>query len=243
MRLGQTIINIRKERNMTQEEFAQIFHVTRQTVSNWEKEKNYPDIETLVSISEQFNISLDAMLKEDKQMVKKLNMDIKFSQRFKKNAFKVLAGCAVVLALSAAGWGIVWNHTKKSLDAKFAQGIDTNNFYFDGKLGFYKKTVDQNSYYTLPNQTMPDYFNFSLHYHNTTLDYYSVEDEYSIQIRWSGKDSDGTLRYVIAIHTDDEEGNFVNHLSEKEKEEFRKENPSIDNTLKEGEKIYNSVYQ
>ena len=67
MRLGQTIINIRKERNMTQEEFAQIFHVTRQTVSNWEKEKNYPDIETLVSISEQFNISLDAMLKEDKQ--------------------------------------------------------------------------------------------------------------------------------------------------------------------------------
>ena len=38
MKLGQTIISIRKERNMTQEEFAQIFHVTRQTVSNWEKE-------------------------------------------------------------------------------------------------------------------------------------------------------------------------------------------------------------
>ena len=40
MRLGQTITEIRKERKMTQEEFAQIFHVTRQTVSNWEKEKN-----------------------------------------------------------------------------------------------------------------------------------------------------------------------------------------------------------
>ena len=38
MRLGQTIMDIRKERNMTQEEFARIFHVTRQTVSNWEKE-------------------------------------------------------------------------------------------------------------------------------------------------------------------------------------------------------------
>lgn len=38
MRLGQTISEIRKERKMTQEEFAQIFHVTRQTVSNWEKE-------------------------------------------------------------------------------------------------------------------------------------------------------------------------------------------------------------
>ncbi len=39
MKLGQTILDIRKERKMTQEEFAQIFHVTRQTVSNWEKEK------------------------------------------------------------------------------------------------------------------------------------------------------------------------------------------------------------
>lgn len=38
MKLGQTIISIRKERNMTQEEFARIFHVTRQTVSNWENE-------------------------------------------------------------------------------------------------------------------------------------------------------------------------------------------------------------
>ena len=48
MKLGQTILDIRKERKMTQEEFAQIFHVTRQTVSNWEKEKNYPDLETLI---------------------------------------------------------------------------------------------------------------------------------------------------------------------------------------------------
>ena len=73
MKLGQTILDIRKERKMTQEEFAQIFHVTRQTVSNWEKEKNYPDLETLISMSDEFNISLDVMLKEDKKMVKKLN--------------------------------------------------------------------------------------------------------------------------------------------------------------------------
>ena len=63
MKLGQTILDIRKERKMTQEEFAQIFHVTRQTVSNWEKEKNYPDLETLIFMSDEFNISLDVMLK------------------------------------------------------------------------------------------------------------------------------------------------------------------------------------
>ena len=102
MKLGQTIINIRKERKMTQEEFARIFHVTRQTVSNWENEKSYPDLETLVRISEEFQISLDAMLKEDVQMVKKINREIQFSQKFKKSLKTVLV-CAGVLLLLGAG--------------------------------------------------------------------------------------------------------------------------------------------
>lgn len=90
MRLGQTITEIRKEQNMTQEDFARIFHVTRQTVSNWEKEKNYPDLETLIFMSEEFQISLDVMLKEDAKMVRKLNKEIKFSKKFKKNVCLVL---------------------------------------------------------------------------------------------------------------------------------------------------------
>ena len=43
MKLGQTLIKIRKERNMTQEKFAEIFHVTRQTVSNWENENKHAE--------------------------------------------------------------------------------------------------------------------------------------------------------------------------------------------------------
>lgn len=38
MQLGQTIQKIRKENHLTQEEFAEIFHVTRQRVSNWEND-------------------------------------------------------------------------------------------------------------------------------------------------------------------------------------------------------------
>ena len=36
MNLGSQILSIRKEKQLTQEEFGQLFHVTRQTVSNWE---------------------------------------------------------------------------------------------------------------------------------------------------------------------------------------------------------------
>ncbi|OUP80736.1 XRE family transcriptional regulator, partial [Lachnoclostridium sp. An169] len=67
MSIGKTILNVRKEKGMSQEEFGELFHVTRQTVSNWENEKNYPDLNTLVTMSDMFEISLDKLLKEDKQ--------------------------------------------------------------------------------------------------------------------------------------------------------------------------------
>ena len=71
MQLGQAIAQIRKERGLTQEAFAKMYNVTRQTVSNWENEKSYPDLSTLVKISDEFNVSLDILLKGDFRMVKK----------------------------------------------------------------------------------------------------------------------------------------------------------------------------
>ena len=62
--LGKKLTEIRKENKMSQEEFAELFNVSRQTVSAWENSKSYPDIETLIRISEKFNISLDILLKE-----------------------------------------------------------------------------------------------------------------------------------------------------------------------------------
>ena len=45
MNIGNQILNIRKENQLTQEEFGKLFHVTRQTVSNWENGKSYPDLQ------------------------------------------------------------------------------------------------------------------------------------------------------------------------------------------------------
>lgn len=73
MNIGSRIQNIRKDKNMTQEEFGKLFYVTRQTVSNWENEKSYPDLQVLVKISDMFNISLDKLLKEDENMVKAID--------------------------------------------------------------------------------------------------------------------------------------------------------------------------
>lgn len=75
MNLGSQILKIRKEKALTQEEFGKLFHVTRQTVSNWENEKSYPDLQTLVDLSDHFGISLDVLLKQDAKMVKAIDKE------------------------------------------------------------------------------------------------------------------------------------------------------------------------
>lgn len=75
MNIGNQISTIRKEQQLTQEQFGALFHVTRQTVSNWENEKSYPDLQMLIDISHQFEISLDTLIKEDSKMVKTIDKE------------------------------------------------------------------------------------------------------------------------------------------------------------------------
>ena len=49
MTLGSNIQKIRKEEHLSQEDFAEMFHVSRQTISNWENSKSYPDLETIIN--------------------------------------------------------------------------------------------------------------------------------------------------------------------------------------------------
>ena len=75
MNIGNQISTIRKEQQLTQEQFGSLFHVTRQTVSNWENQKSYPDLQMLIDISNRFEISLDALIKEDSKMVKTIDKE------------------------------------------------------------------------------------------------------------------------------------------------------------------------
>ena len=85
MNIGNQISTIRKERQLTQEQFGSLFHVTRQTVSNWENQKSYPDLQILIDISNQFEISLDTLIKEDSKMVKTIDKERVLGKIKKKN--------------------------------------------------------------------------------------------------------------------------------------------------------------
>ena len=77
MELGKRILGIRKENDLTQDELAEICSVTRQTISNWENGKSYPDLDTLVVLSDSFGVSLDALLKGDREMVSEITKEQK----------------------------------------------------------------------------------------------------------------------------------------------------------------------
>lgn len=98
MELGKKIAEIRKEHDLTQEGLAEICSVTRQTISNWENGKSCPDLETLVLISDTFDISLDEMLKGDKKMVSMIAAEQKQGRKYKssKTISAVIALAAVI---------------------------------------------------------------------------------------------------------------------------------------------------
>ncbi|AUJ30758.1 MAG: helix-turn-helix transcriptional regulator [Liquorilactobacillus hordei] len=68
MKFGDRLKNARTEMNLTQEQVANDFFITRQTISSWENEKTYPDIASLIKLSDYYHISLDTLLKEDSGM-------------------------------------------------------------------------------------------------------------------------------------------------------------------------------
>lgn len=102
MNLGKRIVTIRKERKMSQEDFAELFNVTRQTISSWENSKSYPDIETLVKISDKFNISLDILLREDKNMIETYKNDSKQKKIFKQISI-ILTIIIIIIVLVIIG--------------------------------------------------------------------------------------------------------------------------------------------
>lgn len=71
MELNMQIKKHRTEMNLSQEQLAEKLYVTRQTISNWETGKNYPDIHSLLLMSSLFGVTLDQLMKGDYEMMKK----------------------------------------------------------------------------------------------------------------------------------------------------------------------------
>lgn len=82
--IGERIKKYRNEKGLTQEELSKILLVSRSAISNWEIGRNYPDLDSIVLLSDIFEISLDELLKEDNTMVTKISKEQKRGKLNKK---------------------------------------------------------------------------------------------------------------------------------------------------------------
>lgn len=105
MEIGKQIKKYRTEMKLSQDELAKKIFVSRQTISNWENNKNYPDMKSLLLLSSLFNVSLDRLVKGDlEKMKEKINTeDITKEEvdRFKRdsNIFAVLLLLIITLPI------------------------------------------------------------------------------------------------------------------------------------------------
>lgn len=72
MLIGDKLKEARLKKNMTQEEVAEKIYVSRQSISNWENNKTYPDIGNVIALSDLYEISLDELLKGSDNFMKHL---------------------------------------------------------------------------------------------------------------------------------------------------------------------------
>ena len=118
MELGKQIKKHRQEVQLSQEELAERVYVSRQTISNWENDKSYPDVNSLVLLSETFQISLDNLIKGDIEVMKDViqKEEIETMNRYGKMYTRMLIATAVsavplfmLLGVwSLIPWGIIW---------------------------------------------------------------------------------------------------------------------------------------
>ena len=103
MKLSEKIVNLRKARNMSQEELAEQLDVSRQAVSRWEVGSALPDASNILQLSKLFGVSADYLLNDDYKG--------EAPAPIKSKSVSSIAGTLVkkIIALCVAGFGFAGN--------------------------------------------------------------------------------------------------------------------------------------
>ena len=99
MEIGKKLRNARTRSGFTQEKAAEEIGVARQTISNWENEKSYPDIVSVIRLSTLYSVSLDELLKGDEEMIDHLEESTNIVNSNKKLIAAVAANMILLIVL------------------------------------------------------------------------------------------------------------------------------------------------
>lgn len=99
MKIGDKLKNARIKKSMTQEEVADKLYVSRQSISNWENNKTYPDIGNVLALSDLYEVSLDELLKGSDNFMKHLEESTDIVKSNKKLIFFIVLGLIAMILM------------------------------------------------------------------------------------------------------------------------------------------------
>ena len=100
MKIGDKLKKARMDKNLTQEEVAEKIFVSRQSISNWENNKTYPDIGNVIALSDLYQISLDELLKGSDNFMKHLEESTDIVKSNKKLVIAIHFALVVVILMA-----------------------------------------------------------------------------------------------------------------------------------------------
>ena len=100
MKIGDKLKKARMDKKLTQEEVAEKIFVSRQSISNWENNKTYPDIGNVIALSDLYQISLDELLKGSDNFMKHLEESTDIVKSNKKLIIIIVFALLVVIAMA-----------------------------------------------------------------------------------------------------------------------------------------------
>ena len=101
MEIGKKLKDARMKSGFTQEAVAEKINMSRQTISNWENEKSYPDIISVIALSDLYSVSLDELLKGDQKMTEHLAESTNVVKSNKKLTGAILLNIILMILLIA----------------------------------------------------------------------------------------------------------------------------------------------
>ena len=105
MELARQLRAKREERGLSQDEVSKAIFVSRQTISNWENDKTYPDVQSLLLLSQLFEVSIDALVRGDVVAMQRAIAEDSRKMRLLSIGMLVFSGLAFLFLL---GFSIAW---------------------------------------------------------------------------------------------------------------------------------------
>ena len=107
MNFNEKLINLRKSKGLSQEELGNELKVSRQTISNWENERSYPDVHNLIMLCDIYSVSLDDLMKGDIETMKKEVANTTLNKSPQDAIQLIQSGLVMIIGLLIAVTGLI----------------------------------------------------------------------------------------------------------------------------------------